>query len=115
MDLEVSSCLIVVDNQEIIYEIVHDITDRNQYYSVVNEQNRVLKDIAWMQSHVVRAPLARILGLVDLLEDTGFEELSQTEIVALITEAAQELDGIIRTIANQSHEVNQKGIRIKPN
>ena len=115
MDLEVSSCLIVVDNQEIIYEIVHDITDRNQYYTVVSEQNRVLKDIAWMQSHVVRAPLARILGLVDLLEDTGFVELSQTEIVALITEAAHELDGIIRTIANQSHEVNQKGIRIKPN
>jgi PAS domain S-box-containing protein len=114
IDLEVSSCMIVVDNQEIIYQIVHDITERNQYYAAVSEQNKVLKDIAWMQSHVVRAPLARMLGLVDLLEDSDFTELNQTEIVALITESAYELDGIIRTITNQSHEVNQKGNRIKP-
>jgi PAS domain S-box-containing protein len=114
MDLEISSCMIIVDNQEIIYEIVHDITERNQFYAAVSDQNKLLKDIAWMQSHVVRAPLARILGLIDLLEDEDFKELSQTEIVALISESAHELDGIIRTITNQSHELSKKGIRINP-
>jgi PAS domain S-box-containing protein len=114
MDLEISSCMIIVDNQEIVYEIVHDITERNQFYAVVSDQNKLLKDIAWVQSHVVRAPLARILGLIDLLEDEDFKELSQTEIVALISESAHELDGIIRTITNQSHELSKKGIRINP-
>ena len=112
MDLEISSCMIIVDNQEIVYEIVHDITERNQFYAAVSDQNKLLKDIAWMQSHVVRAPLARILGLIDLLEDEDFKELSQTEIVALISESAHELDGIIRTITNQSQELSKKGIRI---
>jgi PAS domain S-box-containing protein len=112
MDLEISSCMIIVENQEIIYEIVHDITERNQYYAAVSDQNKLLKDIAWMQSHVVRAPLARIMGLVDLLEDEGFKELNQTEIIALINEAASELDGIIRNITNQSYELSKKGIRI---
>jgi hypothetical protein len=27
-----------------------------------------LKNIAWTQSHVVRAPLSRILGIIDLIE-----------------------------------------------
>jgi PAS domain S-box-containing protein len=112
MDLEISSCMIIVENQEIIYEIVHDITERNQYYAAVSDQNKLLKDIAWMQSHVVRAPLARIMGLVDLLEDEGFKDLNQTEIIALINEAASELDGIIRNITNQSYELSKKGIRI---
>ena len=112
MDLEISSCMIIVDNQEIIYEIVHDITERNQYYAAVSDQNKLLKDIAWTQSHVVRAPLARIMGLVDLLEDEDFQELNQTEIIALINESASELDGIIRNITNQSYELSKKGIRI---
>jgi PAS domain S-box-containing protein len=114
IDLEIASCMIIVDNQEIIYEIVHDITERNQYYAAVSDQNKLLKDIAWMQSHVVRAPLARIMGLVNLLEDEDFNELNQTEIIALITESATELDGIIRNITNQSHELSKKGIRINP-
>lgn len=113
MDLEISSCLIIVDNQEIIYEIVHDITERNQFYAAVSDQNRLLKDIAWMQSHVVRAPLARIMGLVNLLEDEDFQELNQTEIIALINESASELDGIIRNITNQSHDLSKKGIRLQ--
>ncbi|MDV7394275.1 response regulator, partial [Arthrospira platensis SPKY1] len=32
-------------------------------------QNAILKDIAWTQSHVFRAPLARILGVVSLLQE----------------------------------------------
>lgn len=112
MDLEISSCMIIVENQEIIYEIVHDITERNQYYTAVSEQNKLLKDIAWMQSHVVRAPLARIMGLINLLEDEEFQDLNQPEIIALINESASELDGIIRNITNQSHELSKKGIRI---
>jgi hypothetical protein len=28
----------------------------------------MLKNIAWTQSHVVRAPLSRILGIIDLIE-----------------------------------------------
>jgi PAS domain S-box-containing protein len=110
VDLEISSCIIIVENQELVYEIVHNITERNLYYSTVAEQNRVLKEIAWMQSHVVRAPLARILGLVNLLSDTEFKELNQTQITELIIDSANELDSIIRDITMQSHEMNSKGI-----
>jgi PAS domain S-box-containing protein len=110
MDLEISSCIIIVENQELVYEIVHNITERNLYFSTVAEQNRVFKEIAWMQSHVVRAPLARILGLVHLLSDTEFKELTQSQITNLIVDSANELDDIIRNITNQSHEMNTKGI-----
>ncbi|MFN5318623.1 MAG: PAS domain S-box protein [Bacteroidia bacterium] len=110
IDLEISSCIIIVENQELVYEIVHNITERNLYYSTVAEQNRVLKEISWMQSHVVRAPLARILGLVHLLADSEFKELNQSQITELIVDSANELDGIIRDITMQSHEMNAKGL-----
>jgi len=48
--------------------------------------------------------------LVHLLSDTEFKELTQSQITDLIVDSANELDGIIRNITNQSHEMNTKGI-----
>lgn len=39
-----------------------DITVRKRYLQSLEEQNKVFREISWMQSHLVRAPLARILG-----------------------------------------------------
>jgi len=45
-----------------------DITERFTYIEAIEKQNEKLKEIAWIQSHVVRAPLAKIMGLVDLIK-----------------------------------------------
>jgi PAS domain S-box-containing protein len=56
-DMEIYSCMIEIGSQNLIFEIAHDVTDRNKYFNAVEIQNKTLKDIAWVQSHVVRAPL----------------------------------------------------------
>jgi hypothetical protein len=49
--------------------IARDITEYKNYVETVELQNKKLREIAWMQSHMVRAPLARIMGLIPLIVD----------------------------------------------
>lgn len=40
-----------------------DITDTPSKIQTIENQNNPLREIAWIRSHVVRAPLARLMGL----------------------------------------------------
>jgi hypothetical protein len=44
------------------------ISETLKHINTIEVQNAKLKNIAWTQSHVVRAPLSRILGIIDLIE-----------------------------------------------
>jgi PAS domain S-box-containing protein len=78
--------------------IQRDITTQMKYIQAIEEQNQRLREIAWTQSHVVRAPLARIMGLVDILPKYDSYEKIPKEILPYILSSAHELDNIIRDI-----------------
>lgn len=82
--------------------VATDITERLNYIKAIEEQNERLREISWMQSHLVRAPLTRILGLVHLL--TFEEEIKdeKEEILGYIVRSANELDDIVKTITERS-------------
>ncbi len=84
---------------------VLDVTNSRRLLRKVQKQNRVLKEIAWEQSHVVRAPLARIKGLLHLLEQENNEELGMEEIMLHIRNSAEELDDIVRNIVKKTEEI----------
>ncbi|MEX0778203.1 MAG: PAS domain S-box protein [Balneolales bacterium] len=69
-------------------------------------QNDKFKQIAWMQSHLVRAPLARMMGLCSLLERGKYSEVSKPEILEGINRSANELDQIIRNISKKTDILN---------
>lgn len=75
-----------------------DITRQKIHIREIEEQNRQLNKIAWIQSHEVRAPLARLMGLVNLLNDRMDRELELPDILNRIGNNAQELDNHIRNI-----------------
>jgi PAS domain S-box-containing protein len=85
---------------------VLDVTNSRKLLRKIQKQNTVLKQIAWEQSHVVRAPLARIKGLVYLLAEGSFEDLSQTEIMCHIKQSTDELDDIIKNIVQKTEEID---------
>lgn len=58
-----------------------------------------LEEIAYMQSHGVRKPIANILGLSMLLE-TMEMDASLKNMVDMINESAKELDQLIKNMAN---------------
>lgn len=69
------------------------------------ESSRKMQEIAWQQSHVVRAPLARILGLVQLLQDgVQRNEVEDFDLYNSIVQSANELDVIIRKISETTYD-----------
>jgi DNA-binding response OmpR family regulator len=72
---------------------------------IIIDQNEKLKKLAWMQSHELRAPLARFLGIANLL--TIDSSLAQNEYTALLKsgiEAAHEVDQVIKTMSKIAWE-----------
>lgn len=83
---------------------MQDITERKQYLIAIENHNERLREIAWTQSHVVRAPLAKVMGLVDLLINYKNDLDNVEEILDNILTSTNELDEIIREIAVQTEK-----------
>jgi len=86
--------------------LINDVTERNHHMEAIEKQNEILKDIAWTQSHVVRAPLARLLGLVNAMKDDKIKDSDKNIFYNHILKSAEELDEIVRYVVNKSQEVN---------
>ena len=79
--------------------------ERQNYINAIEQQNRQLQEIAWMQSHGVRAPLVRIMGLVELLRHYESYEIDQPELLANILSSATELDDIIKDVSTKTEKL----------
>jgi light-regulated signal transduction histidine kinase (bacteriophytochrome) len=82
--------------------IGRDISERRRYTTAIEQQNETLKTIAFMQSHVVRAPLARLMGAVDLMRNYCNSEQENQQILDYILASAHELDGVIKDISEKA-------------
>ncbi|MDF2453474.1 MAG: proteinputative transcriptional regulator, partial [Bacteroidota bacterium] len=74
--------------------------------SEIEDQNRKLKEIAWIQSHKFRAPLARILGLLNVYKMTDDYD-DRENLIANVEKSALELDHVIHEITRHSEEVKE--------
>nr|WP_281422233.1 PAS domain S-box protein [Arthrospiribacter ruber] len=86
---------------------VTDMHAIRQYIKTIETQNIALKEIGFIQSHIVRAPVARIMGLVMLLEEGEIEELNTPEILQEIINSCKELDETIREISAKTYHTAQ--------
>ncbi|HEY9195584.1 MAG TPA: PAS domain S-box protein, partial [Mucilaginibacter sp.] len=75
-----------------------DVTDRVNYVKAIEEQNTRLTEISWLQSHVIRAPLSRIMGLVQLVKAVDLKNSENQQIFEYLQSSADELDGVIKDI-----------------
>lgn len=87
---------------------VQDATERLTYINNMEQEHKYLKQISWMQSHVVRAPLARIMGLSELLTYNEGKMTTQ-ELLAHLTDSARELDQIITEILAETDKKTEQG------
>lgn len=102
-------CYLIRNATGRVYRIVgalQDITSSYQQIHAIEKQNEQLRNIAWLQSHVIRAPLARLMGLTHLLELTPHDQIPEREkLEKLILEAANELDQVIQEIVSRTAEI----------
>jgi PAS domain S-box-containing protein len=82
-----------------------NITEPLKYLDALERQNLRLAEIGWIQSHVVRAPLSRIMGLAVILKTSQFGPDEQATLLENIHSSATELDLVIRDIVRKAEEV----------
>jgi PAS domain S-box-containing protein len=85
-----------------------DVTELKQQTKAIEAQNQTLKAIAWMQSHEVRGPLARLMGLISLINEYKDEKLYLEDVLQNILESAHELDEVIRKIVRKTEEIDEQ-------
>jgi PAS domain S-box-containing protein len=83
-----------------------DVTERRKYINAIENHNETLRQIAWSQSHEVRSPLVRIMGLVNLVQELELDASAQLiEILDMIVLSANDLDAVIWKI-NDKTKIN---------
>lgn len=82
---------------------MRDVTERRNYIRKIEEANKKLTEIAWLQSHKVRSHTATIMGLVEVYNCEQPDAPDNHKAITGIEHAAQELDLAIR-------EINEKTI-----
>jgi PAS domain-containing protein len=82
-----------------------DITENKLHQIKIQEQNEKLKEIAWIQSHKVRVPVANILGLVNAFNYQNVTDPFNLEVLANLHTVTNDLDLIIREIVDKTNEI----------
>lgn len=90
-----------------------DITEQRWQTKTLEAQNTQLREIAWTQSHEVRAPLARMMGLIQLMLNHNDDTMSIKETMSHILSSANELDSIIRRIVRKTEEIELSNHELK--
>lgn len=101
----------VNDNDEmLVHAAVFKVVDRKKYENELltkkakadeekQRSSEALRIIAFAQSHLVRAPLANILGLVDLINQMDMDE-EMKHLNTMLQKSARNLDAQIKNIVN---------------
>lgn len=80
-----------------------DITKRKKAEQEIIKQNEQLREVAFLQSHLVRRPIVNLLGILELVAK---EDLSQenNELIQLLKQSLVDLDNVIHTIVAKTNE-----------
>jgi PAS domain S-box-containing protein len=83
-----------------------DITGQKSDEEQILLKNKHLDEIAYINSHIIRKPIANIMGIVNSLEDdlTGYEYFEKA--LKMLKTSAEELDRNLMTINNRVEQVN---------
>ena len=77
---------------------VEDVTTLIALQEDLKQKVAQLKDISYKNSHVLRSPVACIIGLVDLIEEHGIASDHNKEILHFLKASIRKLDEVIHDI-----------------
>ncbi|MGI4020593.1 MAG: PAS domain-containing protein [Janthinobacterium lividum] len=102
---------ILYDGKEARLLVLTDITEKKLYRALLEEaveeeltlreKNKQLKKIAYFNFHLARKPLANILGLVNVLDQTAVADQTSVEAIEFLKECSNELNELIKGLDPQ--------------
>lgn len=107
INVEIQSNIIFFNDQKAKLVMANDITKQMQYITTIEDQNKSLKEIAWTHSHVVRAPLAKMMSIVDFMKESDEIPAEYQDLWSHFFDSGTELDTIIRDIVKKTETINK--------
>lgn len=101
----IHNSMLKFNNQPVTIINASDISQTVEYLKAIEVYTIKLKEIAWTQSHIVRAPLSRMMGIVNVLKQIGTTNPDFNEWVIHFDNSAKELDNIILDITRKTEAV----------
>jgi PAS domain S-box-containing protein len=81
---------------------MQDIDRQRRYEQQLIDQNIQLKEIAWINSHEVRRPLANIMGLANLIKEHPDRSEELSTLIGHLQKSSQELNNAVILINKQA-------------
>jgi PAS domain S-box-containing protein len=103
IEVELSGHAVAFKGTKAEIVVINDVTKTMHNIRTIKSQNERLRDIAWIQSHLVRAPLARMMSLIELIKSNMIDESEQDEVLGHVIDASYELDVLIKDISNKTY------------
>lgn len=91
------------DNDQLL-TVIREVEDVSQMIALqhsLQEKVNQLKVISFKNSHLIRGPVATIIGLIELIEDRPITSQQNKEVLNFLKDTITKLDGII-------HEINDE-------
>lgn len=86
-----------------------DITEQRNSLIKIDEQTKLLLEIANIQSHKVRGPLSTLIGLVQLFNFENVTDPENAEIVKGIADVSYRLDDVVKDVVRYINKINTSG------
>jgi PAS domain S-box-containing protein len=101
-------CATVYPGKDGLAIYFQDVTSQKYGEEQIDLKNKSLDNIAYMNSHLIRKPLANILGIINSFDDDDLRDCSHiAQPLKMLKSSALELDRIIRLINNSVEKVNK--------
>lgn len=102
INVEIRCAEIFFDGVKANLVIITDISESIKHIQAIEEQNNKLKEIAYMQSHIIRVPVANIMGLTNLLFYQGNDD-TENELIHHLKQSVEQLDDVIRNMVKEAN------------
>jgi len=102
--VDIASHMIKLNEHRARLIVANNITDRKRAQDKLLTQNKRLREISQLSSHDLRGPVASILGLVSLFDETNMDINLNNQIVKHLEICAKDLDKVIHAIVKKTYE-----------
>ncbi len=106
IQVDIQSNIIFFKSKKAKVVLAQDITERLKYINAIEAQNQKLRTISWMQSHVVRAPIARMMSLVDIISNFQSSDEEVKKLLDHVLQSAHDLDKVVREISKNAELID---------
>jgi PAS domain S-box-containing protein len=100
--VELVSNIIHIEKVKYGLVMANDITESLNYIQAIESQNTRLQEITFNYSHIIRAPLANMMGIINLVKEMDVTSAESAELLDHLFTSCEQLDEKIAEVVEKS-------------